>query len=117
MVVGLSQAVQVPIALCATIGTLAFGHLDLTLGGLLSAGVIGGSATGARIAHKLPRPMLTRIVGLVLLVVGGLLIVRNRHLLLGSLVSFASLGLDALLAGTGIAREFGDISGEACPAD
>jgi len=84
MVVGLSQAVQVPIALCATIGTLAYGHLDLTLGGLLSAGVIGGSATGARIAHKLPRPMLTRIVGLVLLVVGGLLIVRNRHFLLGS---------------------------------
>jgi uncharacterized membrane protein YfcA len=82
-VVGLSQAVQVPIALCATIGTLAYGHLDLMLGGLLSAGVIGGSATGARIAHKLPRPMLTRIVGLVLLVVGGLLIVRNRHLLLG----------------------------------
>jgi uncharacterized membrane protein YfcA len=81
MVVGLSQAIQVPIALCATIGTLAYGHLDLVLGALLSVGVVGGSAAGARIAHKLPRPMLTRLVGLVLLGVGGLLIVRNRDLL------------------------------------
>jgi uncharacterized membrane protein YfcA len=84
-VVGLSQAIQVPIAAMATVGNLAYGHLDIELGLVLSFGVLAGSAAGARIAHALPRLALTRLVGIVLLLVGGLLFYRARQLLLPSL--------------------------------
>ncbi len=79
-VVGLSQAIQVPIAALATIGNLLYGRLDPALAAWLSLGVVAGSAVGARIAHALPRTALVRLVGLVLLAVGALLILRTRHL-------------------------------------
>lgn len=82
-VVGLSQAIQIPIAALATAGNLEYGGLDFWLGALLAIGVVGGSSLGAIIAHALPRTTLSRLVGVILLVVGGLLVVRNRHLLLG----------------------------------
>jgi uncharacterized protein len=79
--VGLSQAIQVPIATLATIGNAAYGHLDLKLGTLLSIGVVSGAGIGALIAHALPRSILARLVGLILLFIGGLLVVRNRQIL------------------------------------
>ena len=78
-VVGLSQAVQVPIALLATLGNLLYGRVGLELAALLSIGVLAGAAVGARIAHALPRSTLTRLVGVVLLIVGAMLIYRARH--------------------------------------
>jgi uncharacterized membrane protein YfcA len=75
--VGLSQAIQIPIAGLASAGNLIGGHLDPRLALLLSIGLILGSAVGARIAHALPNLLLTRLVAIVLLLVGALLIVRS----------------------------------------
>jgi uncharacterized protein len=81
-VVGLSQAIQIPIALLATFGNLLYGRLDWALAALLSIGVLAGAALGARIAHVLPRATLKRLVGGVLLIVGAMLLYRTRHWLL-----------------------------------
>jgi hypothetical protein len=75
--VGLSQAIQVPIAGLASAGNFISGHLDPRLAILLSIGLTLGSAVGARIAHALPSLFLTRLVAVVLLLVGVLLIVRT----------------------------------------
>ena len=82
-VIGLSQAITLPITALAALGNFAYGHFDFRLGALLSVGLVGGSAVGATVAHALPRATLARLVGLVLLVVGGLLVMRNRQILFG----------------------------------
>jgi uncharacterized membrane protein YfcA len=74
--IGLSQAIQLPIALTATLGNIVYGVLDWELAGLLSPGVVVGSWAGARLAHVVPVPALARLVGIVLLLVGAILIVR-----------------------------------------
>jgi uncharacterized membrane protein YfcA len=79
--VGLSQAIQIPIAGLASAGNVWSGHLDLRLAALLSVGITLGSAAGARVAHALPRLFLTRLVAVVLLLVGALLIVRAAQAL------------------------------------
>ncbi len=75
--VGMSQAVQLPITLMATLGNLAFGAFDPSVTAVVTAGVVLGSWMGARMAHALPVRLLTRIVGVVLLGVGALLILRS----------------------------------------
>lgn len=75
--VGLSQAIQIPIAGLASAGNFIAGHLDPRLAILLSIGLTLGSAAGTRIAHALPSLLLTRLVAVVLLLVGALLIVRS----------------------------------------
>jgi uncharacterized protein len=74
--VGLSQAIQVPIALLATFGNGFYGHIDLKLGLLLAAGLTVGTAAGALAAHRMPAPLLRRLAGIVMLAAGGLFIVR-----------------------------------------
>ena len=83
--VGLGQAIQVPIAALATLGNLGTGQLGLQLGLLLSGGVIVGTAVGARVAHSIPTAALTRLVAVILLIVGALVIVRSSNI-----VSFAA---------------------------
>jgi uncharacterized protein len=75
--VGLSQAIQLPIALTATLGNLAAGAFDLRLTAVVSLGLVLGAWAGARAAHALPLRFLTRLVGVVLLGVGTLLVVRS----------------------------------------
>jgi uncharacterized membrane protein YfcA len=79
--VGLSQAIQVPIAILASLGNFWAGKLDLKLGALLSIGIILGSAAGARLAHAMPAVVLARVVAVALVVVGGLVLVRSGHTL------------------------------------
>lgn len=79
--VGLSQAIQIPIAGLASAGNVIAGHLDPRLALLLSIGLTLGSAAGARIAHALPSLLLTRLVAVVLLLVGALLIMRSGQAL------------------------------------
>jgi uncharacterized membrane protein YfcA len=74
--VGLSQAIQVPIAVMATAGNLLAGTLDLGLGAWLSVGVMIGVAIGARIAHAVPALVLARTVAVALLGVGVFLVIR-----------------------------------------
>ncbi|HZS83238.1 MAG TPA: sulfite exporter TauE/SafE family protein [Stellaceae bacterium] len=78
--IGLSQAIQVPIALLASAGNLVAGNLDLGLALLLSTGVALGAGCGARAAHALPKKFLTRLAATVLLVVGALVLLRASHL-------------------------------------
>ncbi|MGC8476875.1 MAG: sulfite exporter TauE/SafE family protein [Acetobacteraceae bacterium] len=75
--VGLGQAIQIPIALMATMGNLLAGQLDPRLGLLLGAGVAIGTALGARIAHAAPLQWVTRLVAVVLLAVGVLVLARS----------------------------------------
>ncbi|MGB6468543.1 MAG: sulfite exporter TauE/SafE family protein, partial [Xanthobacteraceae bacterium] len=49
--VGLSQAIQLPVAVAATLGNVLYGKLDLTLGGVLAVGLTVGSWFGAKLAH------------------------------------------------------------------
>lgn len=68
--VGLSQVIQLPVAIAATVGSVLYGELDLVLAGVLGASLTVGSWYGARLAHVVPRATLRRIVSAVLVVVG-----------------------------------------------
>jgi hypothetical protein len=76
MVIGLAQAIQLPIALLATAGNLYAGTVDLLLGGLLGIGLSAGSWAGARLAHSLPRAMLRGFVSAILLIVGAAILIK-----------------------------------------
>lgn len=75
-VIGLAQAIQLPIALLATAGNFYAGTVDLALGALLGVGLSVGTWIGARLAHSLPRRTLRSIVSIVLLVVGGAILIK-----------------------------------------
>ena len=77
--VGLSQAIQLPVAIAATVGNVIYGKLDLALGGILAASLTVGSWYGAKLAHTLPRAALRQIVSVVLVVI-GLFILGNLAL-------------------------------------
>jgi uncharacterized protein len=80
--VGLSQAIQLPIAITATAGNALYGQLDLVLGGTLAAALTAGSWYGARLAHSVPRATLRRIVSIVLVVLGACILGKvGWHLL------------------------------------
>jgi uncharacterized membrane protein YfcA len=74
--IGLSQVIQLPIALLATGGNFAFGEPDLMLGLLLAAGLIVGTLAGAQFAHKMPRAVLGHAVSGALLIIGGLILLK-----------------------------------------
>ncbi len=76
MAIGLSQAIQLPVAIAATIGNILYGEFDLNLAGTLAASLTVGSWYGAKLAHSLPREKLRQIVS-VALVVTGLYILAN----------------------------------------
>jgi uncharacterized membrane protein YfcA len=82
--VGLSQAIQVPIAVMASVGNLWTGNVDLVLGASLSIGIVIGSTIGARMAHALPTFVLARVVAVALVLTGLLLIVRSGRTLAGA---------------------------------
>lgn len=79
--IGLSQVVQLPIAIAATAGNFLYGTIDLWLALFLALSLTAGSWFGARLAHSLPRELLRKIVCGVLIVV-GLFVLANvlRHL-------------------------------------
>jgi len=77
--VGLSQAIQVPIAVMASLGNLWTGSLDPLLAAVLSVGITVGSAAGARVAHAVPAVFLARVVAIALLLVGAVVAVRSGH--------------------------------------
>lgn len=68
--VGLSQVIQLPVAIAATIGNALYGQIDLVLGGVLAGSLTVGSWYGARLAHVVPRAILRRIVSVALAVIG-----------------------------------------------
>jgi uncharacterized membrane protein YfcA len=68
--VGLSQTIQLPVAIAATSGNVIYGELDFALGGILAATLTMGSWYGAKLAHALPRAALRQIVSVVLVGIG-----------------------------------------------
>ena len=81
--IGLSQAVQLPIATLATIGNFSFGSPDVAIGLILGVGLAIGSYGGAQLAHKLPREGLKKMVAGVLVIIGLIIISRGLASLLG----------------------------------
>ncbi|MEM8687282.1 MAG: sulfite exporter TauE/SafE family protein [Pseudomonadota bacterium] len=80
--IGLSQAVQLPIATLATAGNFAFGNPNILLGILLGIALAIGSYGGAQLAHKLPKEGLKKIVASVLILVGLVIIARIAYRLM-----------------------------------
>ena len=74
--VGISQAIQLPIAIFATIGFMLYGQIDFYLGFTLGIVQSVGVIIGARIAHTLPQEKLLRVVAITLIGVGLLMIGR-----------------------------------------
>lgn len=76
VVVGLSQAIQLPVAIAATFGNLIYGRIDAELGSALAVTLVIGSWSGAKIAHVLPRETMRRIVSVVLVSIGLFILVN-----------------------------------------
>jgi uncharacterized protein len=72
--VGLSQVVQLPVALAATAGNIVYGKLDLALGAILAASLSGGSWYGAKLAHSVPRAVLRSVVSTALVLIGAFIL-------------------------------------------
>lgn len=77
--IGLSQAIQLPIAALATGGNLYMGTLDLAMGCAIGAGISLGTWGGGKLAHRLPQATLRTTVSLLLILVGGLILLRLGH--------------------------------------
>ncbi len=91
--VGLSQAIQVPIAITATFGNVLYGKLDLVLGGVLAASLTVGSWYGAKLAHRVPRATLRDVVSAVLVVIGTFILARYRLAFGAVILSHGACGL------------------------
>ncbi len=76
LAIGSSQAVQIPIALAATIGYLLFGNIDVTLGITLGVSQAVGVMLGAVIAHRTHPARLRMMVAVSLIIVGAYVGIR-----------------------------------------
>ena len=72
--IGVSQAIQLPIAVFAVIGFWLYGQIDLGLGLHLGITQATGVYIGAQIAHRLPIVQLRRLVAVSLIGVGAMMI-------------------------------------------
>lgn len=82
--IGLSQVVQIPISLTATLGNFIHGEVDFHLGLVLALTMAGGALAGAGLVHRLPVGPLKKIVAILLVAVGLLMLsgfsdIAGRH--------------------------------------
>jgi uncharacterized membrane protein YfcA len=82
-VIGLSQAIQLPIAIVGTFGNYLYGELDWYLGCVLALALMIGSWQGARLAHIVDRDVLRRIVSVVLILIGAFILANVGVRLVG----------------------------------
>ena len=75
--VGLSQIIQIPIALLATGGNLVFGQIDFRLGLGIATMLVVGVLFGARLAHRVSHDVLKRFIAIALLLVGMAMLIRT----------------------------------------
>jgi hypothetical protein len=68
--VGLSQAIQIPIATFASIGNWMSGSLNINLGLLIAAAMVTGTLAGATLMHHLPTEPIRKFMALLLVFVG-----------------------------------------------
>ncbi len=74
--VGLSQMIQVPIALLATLANFYHGTIDVLLGLAVAAVITSGVIIGANVAHVLPVHQLRNLVTVALIFVAGWMLTR-----------------------------------------
>lgn len=74
--IGLSQAIQVPISLMATVGNFMHGTIDIKLALMLAFFLGLGAIVGAKVVHILPTEKLKKGVAIVMIMVSFLLIYR-----------------------------------------
>ncbi len=74
--IGVSQAIQLPIAVFSTLGFTLYGEIDFKLGALLGVILAVGVVVGAEIAHRVSAEHLRQIVAIALIAAGLLMIVR-----------------------------------------
>lgn len=74
--IGLSQVIQLPIGMLATAGYFYTGSLDFPTGVMLGIGISLGTIGGGKLAHRLPRTLLKRIVCLLLILVGSSILLK-----------------------------------------
>ena len=74
--IGLSQVIQIPISLMATLGNYVHGEVDFKLGLTLAVLLAIGSFVGAKTAHMLPISFLKKLVSVLLVGVGTMMLVR-----------------------------------------
>ncbi len=72
--IGLSQVIQIPIALLATAGNALYGQIDFSLSAGLVLLLAVGSLVGARLAHVVPADYLKKGVALVMVLLGTALL-------------------------------------------
>ena len=78
-IVLLTAAIQLPIAALASGGNLLTGRLDLIMGCAIGAGISLGTWGGGKLAHRLPQSTLRTAVSILLILVGGLILLRLGH--------------------------------------
>ncbi len=74
--VGISQAIQLPIAVFATLGFILYGQIDFSLGLTLGLVQSVGVLVGGKIAHTLPHEKMRVVVAVTLIGVGVLMVGR-----------------------------------------
>jgi uncharacterized membrane protein YfcA len=74
--IGLSQVIQVPISLMATIGNQIHGQVDFRLGLALALILSGGVILGALASNKLPVNFIKKLVSGLLILVGTVMLYR-----------------------------------------
>ena len=74
--IGVSQAIQLPIAVFSSLGFVLYGEIDFILGALLGIVMAIGVVIGAQIAHRASAERLRQIVALALVAAGLLMILR-----------------------------------------
>lgn len=75
--IGLSQVIQIPIAVMATAGNLAHGQTDFGLGAALAALLGVGAYIGAVTAHALPVRIMEKPVSAILIAAGSFITYRG----------------------------------------
>lgn len=75
-VIGVAQAIQIPVAMFASLGYLLFSDIDLLVGTLLGLTQAVGVLFGTRMAHTLPTSSLRRLVAIALIGTAVLLVVQ-----------------------------------------
>ena len=68
--VGLSQAIQIPIATFASIGNWMSGNLNFSLALIIAASMVFGTLLGALLIHRLPIEPIRKFVAFLLVFVG-----------------------------------------------
>jgi uncharacterized membrane protein YfcA len=77
--IGLSQAIQLPIAVLATGGNMLAGTLSIAMGFAIGVGMLLGAWGGSHLAHRLPQETLRSTVSILLVVVGSLILIQLLH--------------------------------------